>query len=519
MMAGGALPNFSGGYVKLPDGRIMDARRAASLGLNGTPTPLPSSLNNGPPADPIGAITGALTAPSSTSIGKSGNILDLSNWLKPGGGSQSGALPEVSMGQDLSNLGGALGLNAPMFPRHDAPALAALPAVQVPTATTARDAGLPDPMNAPTAAFPGPNAPIARPTDMPVPVLPPTQVIRDPGPSGAMPMRMPTRRAPAATGNEAYAGALPNPNAMEGTPEKPMDVKPDIDRATAGALPLTPHDPDMLDRIGAALGIRDAGPSYRGSRLDAMFNNKNAMTLLRGGLGTMAAAGKPGATAFGALGEGNLEALDARAKDETDDANRKWEGYKFGVEQSGKGEDRALEVAKYLTSTDQKNRELTQSQQKLGIDALTAQNTADFHTGELANTAQANAIRGAQLDINKQNLSAQQQNMLDDNYNSTFNSYVSSAKSGTNASLDALLDPGAADKLRGDAESRAADQYPQSSGGQAYAQKMVAKYQAGIAAAQAKGDTAAVQRGMQQLRAIAQKYYPDVSVNSLARGK
>lgn len=383
---------------------------------------------------------------------------------------------------------------------------------------------------APMAASTGGGADSSSPIPMVLPSVRGGQAAHMPGPGGALSPTPDTEAAPVVQGDSggdmlsAGLGALKGKGAFGGTAfgaakgdtptikgavapssssggalSSAPDVTKGLDLTSGlGALSEQNHpttlgkDPNLLERIGGALGLRDSGPNStfadNGANLTSLMSDPDRMSLLEMGLGTMAAAGQPGATLGGALGQGGLGAVGAREyrqerADKTKEAQLRLdtETARYNADREERAQFHGDENRHWNdTNTRETNRD-----KAVAAQALVANTQKDRELDAAASTeaarekdsAAARGIQGKEAATAAARESRESQGADDKGYSDTYDNYLKSQKTNSTNSLDALLNPTDATRLDQDASWHAATQFPKATQSRAVASQVILRTQ------------------------------------------
>lgn len=289
--------------------------------------------------------------------------------------------------------------------------------------------------------------------------------------------------------NKASFGALGN-----GFQPQPLDVTSGL-AAMSQKNPLTPmeHDPSWMEKIGGALGLRKAGPSTSGGgAFDGLFDDPDRVALLETGLGTMAAAGQPGATLGGALGQGGLGAVRARdIRKERDDKTKEAQ-IRLDTETARYNADRQERAAFHGdenrhwndTNTRETNRDKATAAQNLVLNSMESQRIkagADAEAAREKDSAALRGIEGRNADTAARNATSNDANRLseeEDRKSKRFNDAFRNAQGKSVNPLTGLLqsdDPSKAPPTTQEAQWMAAKTVPDASEAKQVAQQRLSR--------------------------------------------
>lgn len=320
-------------------------------------------------------------------------------------------------------------------------------------------------------------------------------------------------KIPNAVDNTASLGALGN-----GLQPKPLDVTSGLAAMSQKTAPeLLTHDPSWMEKVGGALGLRTPGPSTSGGgAFDGLFDDPDRRRLLEMGLGTMAAAGQPGATVGGALGQGGLGAIhsedirkeredktkEAQIRLDTEsaryDADRRERAAFHGDENKHWNDTNTREIAR-------DNATAATAAAQLAREDVRDRNTADYQTRE-ADTASRNATTAAS---NASSTEANRVSEEEDRKSKRFNAAFVRAQGKSVNPLTGLLqldDPSKAPPTTAEARRAAAMEVPDAPESKQYASDQLGKYQQALALAKTKGDKAAMSQAQQGIDLITSKF-------------
>lgn len=318
----------------------------------------------------------------------------------------------------------------------------------------------------------------------------------------------------------------PRGNGASGSPDvtKGLDLTSGLGALSQQNAPTAlGHDPSWMEKIGSSIGLRKDGPSYSGSgAFDGLFDDPDRMALLEAGLGTMAAAGQPGASLGGALGAGGLGALQSREarawRKEQERATTEKETFergKWGAEFQQHGAehaaDRADKAADRTARTEQYTHENLLAAERIAQQAQEAGDRASYNTAQIGVDRQRNGIAQQQLTLDREKYGDARLNTLSDNYN---NSMIRAQSVGSrfNPITGAFTDDGSENKPMSydDARWAAAEAVPDAPQSKQVAMDRLKAIDAQVESVRAQGGDVlkATNEAATQKKAILQKYFP-----------